>query len=113
MARRSWRVVALTVGVSMTALGSGLLFLGVRESAQAAVDLDQQLTNASEGSAIVLSEFFDRAVGSDLQLAAEPSFQNVYDAPGSLAAKVNQTIPALEDAHQSLAAIEETYPGVS
>ena len=111
MARRSWRIVALTVGVSMTALGSGLLFLGVRESAQAAVALDQQLTTASEGSAVVLSEFFDRAVGSDLQLAAEPSFQNVYEAPGSLASKVNKTIPALADSHQSLAAIEDTYPG--
>ena len=111
MAHRSRRLVALAVGVSLTALGSGLLFLGVRESAQAAVDLDQQLRTASQGSAIVLSEFFDRAVGSDLQLAAEPSFRNVYEAPGTLAAKVEKTIPALADSHQSLAAIEDTYPG--
>lgn len=111
MARRSWRVLALTVGLSMTALGSGLLFLGVRDSGQAATDLDQQLTTASEGSAVLLSEFFDRAVGSDLQLAAEPSFQNVYGAPGSLASKVDKTIPALADSHKSLAAIEDTYPG--
>ncbi|MCZ3390075.1 MAG: hypothetical protein LH645_13410 [Actinomycetia bacterium] len=47
----------------------------------------------------------------DLQLAAEPSFQNVYIAPGSLASKVDKTIPALADSHQSLAAIEDTYPG--
>ncbi len=81
MARRSWRVVALALGVSMTALGSGLLFLGVRESAQTAADLDQQLTTASEGSAILLSEFFDRAVGSDLQLAAEPVFPERLRGP--------------------------------
>jgi methyl-accepting chemotaxis protein len=111
MARRSWRVVALTVGVSMTALGSGLLFLGVRESAQTAVELDQQLSNASEGSALLLSEFFDRAVGSDLQLASEPAFAGFYEAPGSLATKVERNIAVLRDAQQSLGAIEETYPG--
>ena len=47
MARRTWRIVALTLGLSMTLLGSGLLYLGVRESDQAATDLDQQLTTAS------------------------------------------------------------------
>ena len=30
---------------------------------------------------MLLSEFFDRAVGSDLQLAAEPAFANFYEAP--------------------------------
>ena len=59
----------------------------------------------------MLSEFFDRAVGSDLQLAAEPAFVAAYQAPGSLKSKAEANIPALQDAQQSLAAIETTYPG--
>jgi methyl-accepting chemotaxis protein len=111
MGGRSWRVAALSLGLAMTVLGSALLFLGVRESSQAADSLDRRLGNASESSAIVLSEFFDRAVGSDLQLAAEPAFAQMYRAPGSLKEKTAANIPALQDAQQSLAAIESAYPG--
>ena len=111
MAGRSWRIVALTLGLAMTLLGTGLLYVGVRESSQAADSLDRRLANASESASIVLSEFFDRAVGSDLQLAAEPAFVAAYQAPGSLKSKAEANIPALQDAQQSLAAIEMTYPG--
>ncbi|MEO8107548.1 MAG: hypothetical protein ABI720_09530, partial [Actinomycetes bacterium] len=111
MSRRSWRVAALSAGLAMTLLGSALLFLGVRESSQAAESLDRRLTSSSGSAAIVLSEFFDRAVGSDLQLAAEPAFVDAYQAPGSLKSKTTANIPALQDAQQSLGAIETTYPG--
>jgi methyl-accepting chemotaxis protein len=111
MAGRSWRIVTLTAGLSMTLLAVGLLYIGVRESDQAATSLDRRLTSTSQAAAIVLSELFDRAVGSDLQLAAEPAFADVYEAPGSLASKTEADIPALQKAQQSLAAIESTYPG--
>jgi methyl-accepting chemotaxis protein len=111
MARRTWRIVALTLGLSMTVLASGLLYLGVRESDQAAADLDQQLTTASQSSSVLLSEFFDRAVGSDLQLASEPAFANFYAAPGGLKSKVERNIRSLQNAQRSLISIEKTYPG--
>ena len=111
MARRTWRIVALTLGLSMTLLGSGLLYLGVRESGQAAADLDQQLTTASQSSSVLLSEFFDRAVGSDLQLASEPAFANFYAVPGGLKSKVERNIRSLQNAQTSLMLDRETYPG--
>jgi methyl-accepting chemotaxis protein len=111
MVRRTWRLTALTLGVVLTSAASGLLYLGVREANLAAQDLDARLTTASEGSSVLLSEFFDRAAGSDLQLAAEPAFARVYQTPGSLAGKVQRNTPVLQDAQRSLLAIEKTYPG--
>jgi methyl-accepting chemotaxis protein len=111
MVRRSWRVTALVTGVALTASASALLYLGVREANLASQDLDASLTTDSESASVLLSEFFDRAVGSDLQLAADPAFARFYEAPGSLVTKVEQNIPAIQDAQQSLMAIERTYPG--
>ncbi|HEX5018892.1 MAG TPA: hypothetical protein VFX15_15040, partial [Actinomycetes bacterium] len=82
--RGSWRTVALLTGAVLTLTASGLLYVGVRDSAQAASELDRNLGRASQSSATLLSEFFDRAVGSDLQLASEPALTRVYETPGSL-----------------------------
>ena len=111
MTGRTWRLGALAVGLALILLGSILLFVGTRSTSQSAADQDRRLTSASQNSATVLSEFFDRAVGSDLQLAAEPAFAQVYLAPGSLKHKADANIPAVQDAQQSLAAIEVAYPG--
>jgi len=109
--KASWRRAALICGVGLTVTASGLLYLGVRESAQEASDLDQQLASASEGSAILLSEFFDRAVGSDVQLAFEPAFARVYERPGSLESKINRNVPAVQNVQRSLASVALVYPG--
>ena len=109
--KASWRRAALIGGVGLTVTASGLLYLGVRESAQEASDLDQQLSTASQNSATLLSEFFDRAVGSDLQLASAPAFTRVYTTPGSLESKIERESGAVQNIQQNLAAIGRVYPG--
>src|SRR5204862_1460699 len=45
MLGRSWRVAALTVGVVLIATASGLLYLGMRDSAHRAEELDNSLNS--------------------------------------------------------------------
>jgi methyl-accepting chemotaxis protein len=109
--KASWRTAALVTGFALTLSATGLLYLGVKESAQRATQLDKQLSNASQNSATLLSEFFDRAVGSDVQLATEPALARIYEKPASLKAKIDQNVPVVQNIQQSLTAVGVVYPG--
>ncbi|MFL6180776.1 MAG: methyl-accepting chemotaxis protein [Actinomycetes bacterium] len=109
--KASWRTAALVTGFALTLTATGLLYLGVKESAQRANELDKQLSNASQNSATLLSEFFDRAVGSDVQLASEPAFARIYEKPGPLKPKIDQNLPVVQNIQKSLSAVGVVYPG--
>jgi methyl-accepting chemotaxis protein len=111
MLGRSWRVAALTVGVVLIATASGLLYLGMRDSAHRAEELDNSLNSVSGSSAVLMSEFFDRAVGSVTQLSIEPPFSGFYEKPGTLESRIHRNIPILQKAQTSLLALGRTYPG--
>jgi methyl-accepting chemotaxis protein len=109
--RGSWHTAALVTGATLTLAASGVLYVAVRDANQAANELDQQLSTASQNSATLLSEYFDRAAGSDVQLAAEPAFARVYEHTEPITRAIARDAPVVQNIQRSLAAVGDVYPG--
>jgi len=104
------RRLPLALLVLAAALLTLSLALGAQERASARADLDHDLTTQVSEEAALLDNYFERARSIALLSSRNPAFADFYAAPGDRLEKVAEEIPAIQDANDALAYLQELFP---
>jgi diguanylate cyclase (GGDEF)-like protein len=72
---------------------------------------DKRLAFEARDQTRGLAQTLERARSLTQILGNNPAFQHVYEAPGLLGDKVRNRIPAVQEANEALAHLEELFPG--
>lgn len=108
--RPGGRRVPLTVLILAVVLLSVSFALGAREREQATAELDRRLATTVAEETLLLENYFERARSIALLTSRNPAFVAFYEARGGRWDKIVRGEPAIEQANEALAYLQQLFP---